>query len=67
MEGFWVGMSSGIIDEVLPALESLNGFDFAPLGKSIGDKLGAGIEIAMAAFKTVNSARSSNSVSRRPS
>lgn len=41
---FFVGFTSGVIGQILPALESTNNFDFTTLGENLGLHLAAGIE-----------------------
>lgn len=42
-EQFFAGFSSGIIGELLPALEKLNAHDFTELGQKLGNSLSQGI------------------------
>jgi len=44
---FFTGFTAGIIDQVLPAMESINDTDFTDVGMSIGESLGANIKAAM--------------------
>lgn len=43
---FFTGFTAGIIDELIPGLETVNGFDFTDLGKSLGDTLGDALRTA---------------------
>jgi hypothetical protein len=45
---FFTGFTAGIITQVIPALETMNDFEFTKLGKSLGDALGVAISFAAA-------------------
>jgi len=38
---FFVGFASGVVDQMLPALDRVDGYDFTNLGQSIGEFFGA--------------------------
>jgi len=40
---FFIGFTSGVVDQLLPALDKVNGFDFTDLGQSIGEFFGAAL------------------------
>lgn len=49
---FFAGFTAGIIDTVLPGLEAVNGFDFTPLGQSLGNALTNAIKEAAIIMNT---------------
>lgn len=47
---FFTGFTAGIIDQVIPAMEKIDGYDFTNLGESIGAALGDNINAAINLF-----------------
>jgi hypothetical protein len=43
---FFTGFTAGIIGQVIPALETLNDYEFTAIGKSLGDSLAKGVMTA---------------------
>lgn len=42
---FFVGFTAGVIDNILPALDSMNERDFTELGENLGDSISAGLDL----------------------
>lgn len=40
---FFTGFAAGIIDQVIPAMEKIDGYDFTTIGQTIGEELGSAI------------------------
>jgi len=43
---FFAGFTAGVVGNIIPSLEMIDGFDFTNLGKSLGDSLSKGIVTA---------------------
>lgn len=49
---FFTGFTAGIIDQVIPAMEKIDGYDFTSIGESIGQELGSSINAVMNLFSS---------------
>jgi len=42
---FFIGFTAGVVDQVIPALDQVNGYDFTDIGRSVGEFFGAAIAL----------------------
>ncbi len=49
--GFFVGVGSEIVDQILPILETVNGIDLAPIGQRLGKALSTALNAFISVFQ----------------
>lgn len=54
VQGFFVGLGSKVVAQLLPPLEALNAYDFAPLGEKVGASLADGVDTLRGLLDTLS-------------